>query len=89
MKSNILLKKKSVSFYTNFYCNIKDLGNKDLLADPLNLKFIKYDLFSSGLFLLYLDNKYYELNCKYFENKDHITIVEINEEEAKKLLIKD
>lgn len=88
MKTN-MFKKKVVKFYTKSYCDLKDLANPELLKEPLDIKLVDEYLFKADrIFLLSLDNNYYKLEEKpVFQEMNHITITEIDEETAKKLLI--
>lgn len=86
MKTNIF-KKNTVRFWTNYYCKMEDLMNPELLKNPLDLKLIGAYVFSPvKLFLLSFDNKYYELYVNYYSDKNQIKIIEISEEDAKKLI---
>jgi hypothetical protein len=68
---------------------LKDLANPELLKEPLDIKLVDEYLFKADrIFLLSLDNNYYKLEEKpVFQEMNHITITEIDEETAKKLLI--
>ncbi len=81
-------KKKTISFYTNSLYDVENLSNKEFVEEPLDIKLVKeYALFKSDkFFLLSLNNKYYKLHEKPLKNNNHITITEVNEEEAKKML---
>jgi hypothetical protein len=82
------VKKKTISFYTNSQYDIENLANKEFVEEPLDIKLVKeYALFKSDkFFLLSLDNKYYKVHEKPLKSNNHITITEVNEEEAKKML---